>query len=416
MLGLVLMTLLARMLQPQLFGEYSVILALMMILSIPVSHGFRQTLTRATAGAIARGEHGRIAGLLGWSLKWAFGLAFALAIAIALFSAVFVQDAEPRTHLFIVAVILLVFPAPHLFAGLLHGFDKVALSQIPELIVHPAIMIALTLALFIAVDGALTVAGVMILFAISILVSGVVSIGLATRYSPIPLRGLFTENPSLTPRELAASAASFSAIAGVFLVNSNLDLVLLGVLATEAEAGIYRAAVTVAQVVALGLAIINPVIMPKIAGLHADGDYVTLQRLTTKSVWIVAPIAVGAAVVLISAGPTILRLLFGEAYTSGYSALVILTIGQCVNAFFGPVALILNMTGYEKLTLLGFACSVVVNAALNVLLIPRFGIEGAAIATGTTLLLWNMALAILLWRKTGLNSTILPTWVMTGSR
>ncbi|MDJ0571261.1 MAG: polysaccharide biosynthesis C-terminal domain-containing protein, partial [Pleurocapsa sp. MO_192.B19] len=52
-----------------------------------------------------------------------------------------------------------------------------------------------------------------------------------------------------------------------------------------------------------------------------------------------------------------------------------------VNVSTGSVGLLLNMTGNESYTLISRVSSTVLNVVLNALLIPRWGLEGAAIAT-----------------------------------
>ena len=71
----------------------------------------------------------------------------------------------------------------------------------------------------------------------------------------------------------------------------------------------------------------------------------------------------------------------------------------------GPVGLLLNMTGHERETAKGVAISAVLNMVLNFLLIPRWGITGAAVATTVSMIAWNLLLA---W-QVNTKLTIQPT-------
>ncbi|NJS15844.1 MAG: flippase, partial [Nostocaceae cyanobacterium CSU_2_110] len=67
---------------------------------------------------------------------------------------------------------------------------------------------------------------------------------------------------------------------------------------------------------------------------------------------------------------------------------------------------ILVMTGNEKVAAVGVMISTGINVSLNALLIPRFGIQGAAFATGTSFVVWN---TLLMWetrRRLRLHPTI----------
>ena len=97
--------------------------------------------------------------------------------------------------------------------------------------------------------------------------------------------------------------------------------------------------------------------------------------------------------------------IFGSEFTRGAIALAILSAAQLVNAFTGPANSLLNMTGHEDDQLKAMTVGVAINAALNALLIPRWDIVGAAIATGTSLIVWNILLVRMVRNQLGLNAT-----------
>jgi O-antigen/teichoic acid export membrane protein len=73
--------------------------------------------------------------------------------------------------------------------------------------------------------------------------------------------------------------------------------------------------------------------------------------------------------------------LYGSFYLQGAAVLVMVSIGQVVNASVGSVWYIVSMTGYPRLTLIGKSIALTVNIILNSILIPIYGINGAAFAT-----------------------------------
>jgi O-antigen/teichoic acid export membrane protein len=99
---------------------------------------------------------------------------------------------------------------------------------------------------------------------------------------------------------------------------------------------------------------------------------------------------------------------FGQEYAPAYLPLVILCLGQLINSSMGSVGLILNMAGLERFTARGVAIAAIASVLLNSALIPFFGPAGAAIATSTSLIIWNVLLFIWLYRETGIVSTVLP--------
>ena len=98
---------------------------------------------------------------------------------------------------------------------------------------------------------------------------------------------------------------------------------------------------------------------------------------------------------------------FGEEYADGRIALAILCVGQLTNALVGSVGFLLNMTGNERDVAKGFAIAAIINIALNLVLIPLFGIEGAAFATAVSMMVWNVLLYRQARAKLGIDSSVM---------
>jgi O-antigen/teichoic acid export membrane protein len=97
---------------------------------------------------------------------------------------------------------------------------------------------------------------------------------------------------------------------------------------------------------------------------------------------------------------------FGPEFERGSTALSILLVGQVVNVAAGPVGVLLTMTGHEKRVAAAVGASACCNLLLNLLLIPRFGIEGAAVASAVSLILWNAAMLLWSLRRLRINPTV----------
>jgi O-antigen/teichoic acid export membrane protein len=106
-------------------------------------------------------------------------------------------------------------------------------------------------------------------------------------------------------------------------------------------------------------------------------------------------------------GSPIMAAVFGADFSRGAIALAILSAAQLVNAITGPANSLLDMTGHQNDTLKATIAGVLANVTLNALLIPRWDIAGAAIATGASLILWNVLLVILVRRRLGVDATFL---------
>ena len=96
--------------------------------------------------------------------------------------------------------------------------------------------------------------------------------------------------------------------------------------------------------------------------------------------------------------------LFGESFVSGSGLLVVLALGQFTTVISGPCGNLLMMSGYEKLmrNIVGF-CGVF-NIILNIILIPAFGVIGAAMSTSLGLLAANTLQAYFVYKKLSVNT------------
>ena len=166
-----------------------------------------------------------------------------------------------------------------------------------------------------------------------------------------------------------------------------VDRFFLGIYRPAAEVGLYQAAAQVAGLFALVLTAFNAILGPMIAESAAGGDArgmsMTFKAATKWGVYLSVP----AALVVLFSGRDVLVTLFGLRYADASSTLTILLVGQFVNLATGAVGITLMLTGHQRRWLAITFLGAVVNAVVNVMLIPRMGADGAAIATTVTLIL-----------------------------
>ena len=96
---------------------------------------------------------------------------------------------------------------------------------------------------------------------------------------------------------------------------------------------------------------------------------------------------------------------FGNEYISGYAALVILCVSQSVCIITGPGGVLLNMSGHEKIVMKILLFSATLNIILNAILIPRYGINGAAISTAISTVIWHVLQSAMSYRYLGVHSS-----------
>ena len=181
-----------------------------------------------------------------------------------------------------------------------------------------------------------------------------------------------------------------------------VDLFVVARFVSDAQVGIYSAALRAAQVMMLFLAAVNLMFSPYVADLYSRGEMEHLDHLyKTLTRWIAA--ATLPVFLLIAIGPTSVLSVFGTGFSGGEKALLILLAGQVANIATGSAGFILVMTGRTGWDFVIYAASIALNIVLTLWLGARYGIEGAAAASAATFLLSNTARLLLVRRFIGIQ-------------
>ena len=190
-------------------------------------------------------------------------------------------------------------------------------------------------------------------------------------------------------RELLGFSAPLFLMESLNFILMRVDVIMIGIFLMSQQVGIYNAATRVAMLQLIPLASVNSIFAPMIAEYHGRGDLVSLRKnFKVATRWIFSLAFPFCLFVMLFPAP-LLRL-FGSEFASGSKALIILAVGQLVDAATGPVDYLIMMTGHPKLTLSNSLFLALLNVILNLLLIPRFGIVGAAMATATSIAVVNL--------------------------
>jgi O-antigen/teichoic acid export membrane protein len=165
-----------------------------------------------------------------------------------------------------------------------------------------------------------------------------------------------------------------------------VDIVLVAIMRGPAEAAIYTAATRFLVVGQFGNQAISMASQPRFTEMFAGGDLRGANRVyQATTAWLVL-LTWPMYLLAVSFGPQILTV-FGHSYQAGTSVIVILSLAMLLLTGCGQVDMVLVTTGRSSWSLVNGLLAVVINVGLDVLLIPRYGITGAAIG-------WAAAIAV----------------------
>jgi O-antigen/teichoic acid export membrane protein len=261
--------------------------------------------------------------------------------------------------------------------GLLNGLREMK-KYAAATIIQSVLMVIATVALIYYGFG---VAGAMIGIVLSSVGSCAFLIWTCREYYDITFEGY-----RQTTRKLLGFGARIFGANAINIINYQADIVLVGYFLTATDVGYYAVAVSLSRFFWIIPQAIQTITYPATSEYWANNNHSALQTMIAKSMkysaCILLPIGLGVGFF----AEDIITTVFGEEFIYSVLPFLILLVGTMINgAMQRPIGSILYSIGMPDLNLKIFASAAMANIILNLILIPHFGIAGAAVATTISL-------------------------------
>jgi len=380
--------LLARLLGAEQYGLYQITLNAGTLFSGLALLGMDTALVRYVAISSARRDEESTWGTL------QVGIAIPAIISALTGFALFVlaypvaervfHDIALAPLLQVMALIIPTLTMSDLLVGAVRGFKNMEYPVIAQFIAQPMVRLVL---IIIAGVGGLTVLQAVIIFGVGDLVATGMLIYYLNKLFPL-------RRPIAMARRDVRGMMAFALpdwLAGMLdKFGSNIQTFFIGSLSSIAGAGIFAIADQINVVGHDFYTSLSISARPLIAELHDQGERIQLERVyQTANKWsLIVNIPLFLIMILF---PAQLLAIFGPSFVVGASTLMVLALANLVNVGTGMCGTILNMTGYTKLKFVNNSISLALSIAMDLLLIPRWGIMGAAVSNLIVILLLNVA-------------------------
>jgi len=382
--ALALSIVLARLLGPAGRGIYAMLTLTATLAAAVGTLGFES----GNVFALSRSDRdGR--GVLAASLTLACVCGTALFAAVNLLASQLGSSLLPQVPLRLLAIATLAIPfliLASLLNGALSGLGRVSLA---------AWLSAggVLLSLMLAVGAALVSSDILTALAIVFLLSNgflaALQLGVAIR---------IVGSPMVDPRPALRSGIRYSltnhAANLVNLLHLRGDVFLVNLFLTPFEVGLYALALAVCEWVWLVPRAAAAVLFPSVAGSDSSSAVASTTRTSRFVFWTAGVVAVAMAIL---AG-WLIPFLFGEAFAATAHPVRLLLVGIWIGSIAGSLSAFLSGRGRPEFPLATSVVSFLVNLTLNLLLIPRFGIAGAAVTSSLTYSM-NTAVNLIFFRR-----------------
>ena len=191
-------------------------------------------------------------------------------------------------------------------------------------------------------------------------------------------------------------------VEGFYLFLTSTDIVMLHYFRNPDDVAVYYAAAKTLVLITFVHFAVSAAVGHRFSEYHVTKDHARLDEILSDSIRWTFWASLAATVVVLATGPLLLSL-FGAQFVDGYRLMLILAVGLMARASLGPVERLLNMLGEQRACATVYATAFMVNLVIGVVLIPRIGVDGAAIATATALIVESAMLFFVTRRRLGFH-------------
>lgn len=378
---------LTRFLGASLYGLYALGLSVLRIARTIGTLGFKQGIVRFSSKYWGEGDKPRIKGTIVCGLT--ITLVFSIALGVLLFtlsgaiSQKFFHKPELTWVIKIFSLSLPFYVFIWISTSFLRAFRRIDLQQGLEKFLQPLLNLIL---IFFAFLIGVKLYGAIFGFLTSVLITAILSFFWIKRLFPDLVSRLkpHFEYKNLLNFSIPLFLAGFS-----FTLISQVDKIMLGYFRRSSDVGIYNVAFIVAFNISIFATSLNAIFFPMIGFFYRKGTLRKLEDLFKISVKWILMLSLPIVTILVLFSKEIMRL-FGAEFVSGWVIFIVLTFSYLADCTVYLGRSVLMVMEKQYLILFNAVILIVLNLFLNVLLISKYGGLGAAVATGISLIIFDL--------------------------
>jgi O-antigen/teichoic acid export membrane protein len=302
----------------------------------------------------------------------------------------------------IASLALPVFAVSSAQDSIARAFNWIDLALVPGFIVHPLIIIATMAAIHLYGAPVTALYG---------LVAASAALWLVVLIQVALLGRRLDRDVARGPRRYAlkewlSTSLPIFLVDGFFILLTYVDILILQLFVGPAEVAVYYAATKTLVLISFVYFAVAAASAHRFSQYHVAGETEKLASFVSDTIrWTFWP-SLALAMLLLLGGKPLLAL-FGPGFADGYPLIFVLVIGLMARASVGPSERLLNMVGQQRACALIYACAFATNLVLCLVLIPRFGLLGAACSTATAVVCESALLFVVTKRRLGLHIFII---------
>lgn len=378
---------LARYLGPDKYGVYSLTIAVISFLSIPVIAGTPLIIVREIAKCNNGSGHKIINGIIIWSVLWVVFISFIIFLIIYIINVFDINVLKIDQYLIYAVFLIPLRGLLYNISAIFNGFSFSNLSQFPNVLFVPLFTLVFVYVLFSMNYNVDIISIIEIQIYVSFMC---ILIFMVILFRKIKFRKV---KPKFLHKKWGISLLPFTLMVLISTLNTEISSIMLGLYSNLSSVAYFKVAAQGTIILTLILKSLDVIIGPEISYNFSKNNKKEIQMLLNKSVKINIIMSLPIALLFIFKGDWFISILFGKEYVSSAIVLSILSLGQIVNILTGSAGQVLNMTNKENETLKSLIYAIIVNVMLMVILIPIYHEIGAAISVAVSTSVLNILMA-----------------------
>ncbi|MEW6454595.1 MAG: oligosaccharide flippase family protein [Pseudomonadota bacterium] len=371
------------------FGIYVYVWTWVILIGDVSDLGFAPAAQRFIPEYTKRKAHELLRGFL-FRSRW---LAVTSASLIAVVGAIAINLLEPWLASYLVlpltiaCITLPFYTLMQIQDGIARSYNWIHLALLPPYVVRYLLMLTMIGTAYLLnfpTDAVTVVSMVVVSFAVTVFVQTIVlNRRLAREIEPGP--------KAYEVKTWFAISLPLLMVEGFYLLLTNTDVLVLQHFRSPDDVAIYYAAAKTLTLIAFVHFAVSAAVAHRFSEYNVASDHARLKTILSDSIRWTFWASLASAVVILMMGRPLLSL-FGARFVDGYPLMFILSVGLLARASVGPVERLLSMLGEQRACAMIYASAFALNLMLCITLIPRFGMEGAAISTASALVVESILL------------------------
>ncbi|SDY44503.1 flippase [Halobellus clavatus] len=392
-------TLIARSLQPSIYGSLALAYTIALLSSRIADFGIKDGVVRMVSTANDLGERTHI-------FQHGLMIVFSTALIIGIFLTSargliggLVDDPKVSSYLIFFVPLVMLLALRAVAFGMLRAEGRSLAAAIARDFlgrILPLSVLGLGILLGVPAMGAIGY-----WLSVSIIVLGVSFVVLHSRYPLVKLLDVDVSRDTVF--RLTRFSLPLAMSAYILILLSHLDILMIGYFLESNQVGYYRAIQPLRRASTLLMTSFTFLFLPVATQFYENDNISGLERFYTVSTKWLAAGTLPMVLVFVLFADDVVRTLFGAAYSPAAPALAVLVSGFYFRAIVGLDSEIVKAIDYTKIEFWSAMVGVIANIILNIYLIPRIGIVGAAIGTGAGYIIYNIVEVVAIYRRIGIH-------------